>query len=231
MKLTVVVTSYNEVKTVIQAVNDAKSIDVNEKEIVAIDNGSKDGTKQLLEDYASPSIKLILQDKNYGIGRSIELGLSLAKGKYTYIQHTDLEYDYRYVTKMLELAEKTDADIVLGSRIKDYKGSIFQLLKERPEYLATIIVTKLINIWYEKFFTDVIGSRLYKTSTIKQIPISLYGPGFDFESISRMCKRRLKMEELAIGYKPRGNKYDKKISWYHMINALIAMLKVRYFER
>ncbi|HCJ67576.1 MAG TPA: hypothetical protein DHV62_09745 [Elusimicrobia bacterium] len=230
IKLTVVITSYNEVKTVLQSVNDAKLIDVEDKEIIIIDNCSNDGTRELLKNINDPSINLILQDKNYGFGKSIEIGLNTAKGKYTYIHHADNEYDYRYVPKMLDFAEKHDLDIVIGSRVKNFNSSRWNLIKQRPEYLATVISTFLINLWYTKKFTDIIGSRLYKTSTIKEVPISTYGAGFDFESISRICKRKLKIEEIAIGYTPRICRKDKKIKWYHMIDALIYMFKERFLN-
>jgi len=230
MKLTVVVTSYNEVKTILQAVEDAKLIDVEDKEIIAIDNCSTDGTRELLEKTNDPSINLILQEKKYYMGKSVEIGLNIAKGKYTYIHHADLEYDYRYVPKMLEVAEKNDLDLVLGSRIKNFDGSLWELIRKRPEYMATLITTKLVNFWYGKDFTDIIGSRVYRTSSIKKVPIGTYGPGFDFESVSRICKRGLKIKEVAIGYTPRANKRDKKAKPYHMINALVSMFKVRFFE-
>ncbi|MFH1541257.1 MAG: glycosyltransferase family 2 protein [Elusimicrobiota bacterium] len=230
IKLTVVVTSCNEVKTVLQSVKDAKLIDVKDKEIIIIDNCSTDGTRELLKEINDPSINLILQDKNYGFGRSVEMGLNIAKGKYTYIHHADNEYDYRYIPKMIEFAEKCDLDTVLGSRIKNFSGSMLDIIKQRPEYLATITLTYLINLLYTKKFTDFIGSRLYKTSSIKKVPIDTYGAGFDFESISRICKRKLKIEEIAIGYIPRVYRKDKKIKWYHMVNAFVSMFKVYFFE-
>ena len=230
MELTVVITNYNEIKTVLQAVNDAKLIGIKDKEIIIIDNCSSDGSRDLLKKISDPSINVILQNKNYGFGKSIELGLSIAKGKYTYIHHSDNEYDYRYVEKMLCFAEKHDLDILLGSRIKDFTGSKWALVKQRPEYLATIISTYLINLWYGKRFTDIIGSRLYKTDTIKKVPVTSYIASFDFESISRICKRKLKIEEIAIGYTPRICRKDKKMKWHHMLDAISVMFKVRFFE-
>lgn len=231
MILTVAVTCFNEHKTIIQAIEEAKLIDIADKEIIVIDNCSTDGTRELLEKYNDPEIKMILQDKNYGFGRSIELALETAKGKYTYIHHADCEYDYHYLPQFITFAEENNLDIVLGSRTKNFKGTKIDLMRERPEYLASIISTWLINVWYDKKFTDIIGSRLYKTETIKNVKISTYGAGFDFESISRICKYGLKINEIAIGYKARADSHDKKIKPYHMINALYAMFKVRYFEK
>jgi len=233
MRLTVVMTSYNEAKTVAKAFQSAKSIEVEDKEIIVIDNNSSDGTKAILEEFAKkePGIKFIFQDKTYYFSNSVQLGLKLAKGRYTYIHHADDEYDYRDVPKMLEYAEKNDLDILLGSRVKDLKGSKVKLLMQRPAYLATFISTALINFWYKKKFTDIIGSRLYKTDAIIKVPVSTFNTGFDFESISRICKRGLKMDEIGITYSPRLCHADKKIKWYNMIDGLVALFKVRYFEK
>jgi glycosyltransferase involved in cell wall biosynthesis len=231
MNLSVIVTSYNEAGTILQAVSDAKAIAVNDKEIYVIDNCSADGTRELLQTINDPDVKVVLQDRNYGFGRSVELGLSLAKGEYTYIHHTDLEYDYKCVPDMISFAEINKLDIVLGSRIKAQEKANIALIQERPENIATIISTGLINWWFGKEFTDIIGSRLYKTEMIRKVPISTYGAGFDFESITRICMRKLNINEVAINYMPRTEKKGKKIKPYHMLNAIIAMFKVRYFEK
>jgi glycosyltransferase involved in cell wall biosynthesis len=233
MRLTVVMTSRNEAKTVATAFQSLKSIAVEDKEIIVIDNNSNDGTKEILREYQKnePGIKFVLQDKNFDFPYSVQMGLNTARGRYTYIHHADDEYDYRYVPKMLEYAEKNDLDILLGSRTKDFKGSKWQLIKKRPAFLAALISTGLVNFWYDKHFTDIIGSRMYRTETIRKVPISDYHHGFDFESISRICKLGLKMDEMAIGYTPRACQSDKKIKWYNMIDALIALFKTRYFDK
>jgi len=229
MKLTVLVVVYNEVKTIIQAIEDAKSLDI-EKEIIVIDNCSTDGTRELLGSIKDSSVHIVFQDKNYGFGKSIATGIALAKGEYIYVQFSDLEYDYRKCKDMLILAEKNNYDAVFGSRIKHLleTRSRLSLIRERPGYLASLISTYLINKWYGYHFTDVIGAKFYKTSSVKKIPIDTYGMGFDFEFVSKMCKNRFRIGEISVGYKPRANSKEKKIKPYHMLNALWAMLKVRF---
>lgn len=231
MKLTIIVTVYNEVKTVKQAIDDIVSLDV-DKEIIVIDNCSTDGTKEILQNLQYNDIKIIYQDKNYGIGKSIETGISLAKGKYIYIQFSDLEYNCRRCIDMIHLAENNNYGAVFGSRVKDIlkNRSQWSLIKERPAYLASFIATYLVNRWYGYNFTDIIGTKLYRTSSIKQIPIDTYGMGFDFNFISKICKRRFRIGEVNVDYRPRSNNKEKKIKPYHMVNALWAMFKVRYLE-
>ena len=132
--------------------------------------------------------------------------------------------------ELLAVAEKGNYDVILGSRIKNKQVSKLSIIKERPEYLASILCTTLINWWYKKNFTDIIGSRIYRTEAIRKIPIGTIGYGFEFEFISRICKLGLRITEIAIPYQPRSNKKGKKIKPYHLINALIGMFKVRFFK-
>jgi len=232
LRLTVVMTSFNEIKNVEKAFESAKAIQVEDKEIIVMDNCSTDGTRELLQSYEKkePNIEFVLKEHNYDWPHSYLLGLKMAKGRYTYIHHADNEYDYSEVHKMLEYAEKNDLDILICSRTKNFKGTRWELIKKRPEYLASIISTFLVNKWYGKNFTDIIGTQLLKTESIKKIPTTMAHHGFIFEFISRIAKSGLKMDEMAIGYTPRECKADKKIKWYNMSDALVALFKERYFS-
>lgn len=231
MKLSIVVIAYNEVKTIKEAVDAVRSLDI-DGEIIVIDNCSTDGTADVLRNLNYNDINIIYQDQNYGVGKSYETGFNLAQGEYIFIQHADLEYDHTVCFDMLKLAESNNLDAVFGSRIKNLLKirSKWDLIKERPAYLASYISTYLINKWYGYNFTDVIGAEFYKTSIIQSIPISSYQTGFKFEHVSRMCKQGLKIEEINVEYSPRENPNEKKIKAYNMLNAIWAMFKVRYFE-
>ena len=231
MRLTIIVTVYNEVRTVKQAIDDVRSLDI-EKEIFVIDNCSTDGTQEVLKELDDDDITIIYQDKNYGYGKSIETGISLANGEYVFVQHADLEYDYTKCLDMLQLAEKHRYDAVLASRLKDTveTRSKWSLIRERPAYLAALISTYLVNEWYGHHFTDVIGTKLYRTSSLRRIPIDTHGPGFEFEHVSRMCQAGFKIGEINIGYKPRAISKEKKMKPYHMLNALWALFRVRFLE-
>ncbi|MDI6839390.1 MAG: hypothetical protein QMD71_00815 [bacterium] len=131
---------------------------------------------------------------------------------------------------MIKLAESDNYDAVFGSRLMGRENlSYWELIKERPEYLATIISTFLINKWYNYNFTDIIGAKLYRTSSVRKMRFDTYGVGFDFEFVSKMCKSGFKIGELPIGYKPRLQKEGKKIKPYHMLHALVALFRVKFF--
>ena len=227
VKLTFIVLVWNEVNTIKQAIEDVQNLEYPNKEIIVIDNNSTDGTKEVLRKIKK--IKKIYQKKNLGAGQSTITGIKKAKGEYIYIQFSDLEYDHKRSIDMLKYAIKNNLDIVLGSRLKN-KKSIYKLLLKKPAYLATILTTFLVNIFYKKNFTDIIGAKLYKTETVKKVPFNSFHTGFDFEFLSRACKRKLRIGEISIKYKARANSKDKKIKFYNIFNALYEIFKVKIFE-
>ena len=229
-KITYIITVYNEVKTVAKAIEDIIQLKFRNKEIIVIDNGSNDGSQEIINKFSN--IKKILRKKNLGFGKTIEEGINKAKGKYIFIHYSDLEYDHKRSIFMMRLAERKKLDVVMASRLKNIlkKKNKIQIIWSKPAYMATLICTYLINKFYNKKFTDVIGTKLYLTKNIKKIPINSYGMGFDFEFISRICKNNYKIAEVSIRYKPRPNFNDKKIKFYHMMNALYEIFKVKFFK-
>jgi hypothetical protein len=130
----------------------------------------------------------------------------------------------------MKFAEKKKLDVVLGSRLK-YSKKDLSLIINKPSYLATIICTFLINIFYNKSYTDIIGAKLYRTKSIKNIKINNFQAGFDFELMSKISKMKLKTAEMSIKYKPRENSSEKKIKFYHMFEALYEIFRVKFFSK
>ena len=148
MKLSVIVTCFNEKDTILRAIQEAQSLKM-DKEIIIIDNCSTDGSREILKSIDNGSVKIVFQPKNYGFGESVKKGASLAKGEFMYVHYSDLEYNIECVYRMLDIAEKESVDVVFGSRF--YGKNIFervQLTKKRPFYLGTLITTFLINLFY-----------------------------------------------------------------------------------
>jgi glycosyltransferase involved in cell wall biosynthesis len=233
-KITYLVTVFNEIKTVKKAIQDVIDIKYSDKEIIIIDNGSTDGSQKIIKNFKNNinkiKIKKILRKKNIGFGKSIREGIKKATGDYIYIQYSDLEYDHNRSIYMMKYAQKYKRDIILGSRLKNNRKSIIKLITYKPAYLATLICTFLINIFYGHKFTDIIGGKLYRTNSIKKIKSNSFHSGFDFELIGKICKAKLKIGEVSIKYLPRKNSSEKKIKFYHLLNALYVIFKVRFFE-
>lgn len=226
MKLSVVVTVFNEKDTILKAIEEAKEIRL-EKEVIVIDNCSTDGTQDILKGLNDNSINIVYQPANYGYGMSVITGMNMARGEYLFVHNSDLEYDPECVYRMLDLAENEGLDAVFGSRLFNRRGEpILRILKGRPFYLGTLITTWLVNVFYGRKFTDIIGNRFYRTSSLKKVNPIDRGIGFDFEVVSRLCKGGFKVKEVPVKYSPRTK--GKKIKVYDIIPAIIAMLKVRF---
>ena len=133
---------------------------------------------------------------------------------------------------MLKITRDQKIDAMFGSRLKNI-NNLTELCKtvfNNPAYLATLICTFLINFFYDKSFTDIIGAKLYRKETVKYVLPKTSGQGFDFELVSLLCKRNLQVKEIFIKYKPRENFSDKKIKFYHMFNAIFGILKIKFFH-
>ena len=230
MLITYIIPVFNERKTVKKSIEDIIDLKV-EKEIIIIDNNSTDGSKEIIENFKNfKEVKVILKDKNLGFGHSIQAGFSAAKGKYIFIQYADLEYNHYTSLDMVKCAEEKQIDVIFASRLKNFsKLDIFKSLLKKPSYLATLICTFLINVFYKKKLKDIIGTKLYlREKLINYIPKN-NGQGFDFEFVSLICKNNLKIEEMHIDYTPRENSKDKKIKFYHMFNAIYEIFKIKFF--
>ncbi len=227
MKLTVVVTVFNEKNTISKAIEEAAKIQA-DKEIIIIDNCSTDGTREILKELNDKTIKIVYQSMNYGYGMSVITGMNLAQGDYLFIHNSDLEYDPSCVYEMLDAAEKENLDVVFGSRLLSRKGeSIFKILKERPFYLGTVITTFLVNLLFGRKFSDIIGNRLYRTASLKKLNPQSHRIGFDFEVVSKLCKYGFKIKEIPVKYSPRTK--GKKVKAYDIIPAVWTILKVKFF--
>lgn len=230
MLLTIVVTVFNEKDTVIEAIRQVEALNL-EKEIIVVDNCSTDGTRELLQSYPSTTVRMVLQERNYGYGQSIITGCDMAQGEYLYVHNADLEYDPRHVYEMIEQARQGGYDAVFGSRLARRSKSYFQLVRERPYYLASVISTWMINTFYDTHFTDIIGSKFYRTASLRALyPISDRSITFDFEVVSKLCKRGYRIKEIPVSYQPRSRREGKKIKMFDSLPALAAMLRVKLFD-
>jgi glycosyltransferase involved in cell wall biosynthesis len=231
MKLTIFIACFNEKSTILKTVQDAKNIRI-DKEIIIIDNYSSDGTREILKGLnGDPDLKLIFHPKNMGSGYSACECIDLARGDYFYGPGADLEYRMDDVYKMMELAEKNNLDAVFGSRLAIRKDvSRVALIRERPYWLGSLISTFLINLFYTKNFTDIIATKLMKSSVLKSLGMEASNQGFEFELVSKLCKRGYKIGEVPVWYKPRTHKEGKTIRASDMIPAIAAILKVKFFN-
>tara|TARA_A100000164_G_scaffold353164_1_gene359530 strand:- start:401 stop:1105 length:705 start_codon:yes stop_codon:yes gene_type:complete len=231
-KISILIPCYNEKKLIEKSILQAINLKSIKKEIIIIDNGSSDGTQKIIQKYSKKkNLKIVLRKKNLGYGCSVKQGLKMSLFKYMYIHFSDCEYDINSCIKMYDLAEKKNLDAVFGSRLKGLSSKIlFKYFKNKPAYLGTFVFTFLYNFLYSKNFTDVIGSKMYKVKSLKNIKIKHNHFRFDFALKSMLMNKKFKVEEVFVNYKKRISNADKNVKFYHMFPGVYEIFKNKIFD-
>jgi dolichol-phosphate mannosyltransferase len=234
MKLSVIIPCYNEEKTVAEIIARAKAAPLPigwDKEIIVIDDGSTDGTKNILRGFMggwnSQDLRIFLNEKNRGKGAAIKEGFGKAAGDYILIQDADLEYDPNDYQKLLAPIIAGDAEIAFGARTKS--GAGFRI---NPLFLCSLILTKLFNFFFGSKLGDM--STCYKVFPRRLVPMLLDYPAQNFsydavELTHGLIRSELPMKEVPIRYEPRETR-DKKMKPRDGFEILGKMVWLRFFS-
>ena len=225
-KLSIIVPCYNEESTieeVLDRLNDIK-IDNIEKEIIVIDDGSNDNSRQIIKKNMHKVQKLLYHEKNLGKSAALRTGIKNATGDYIIIQDADLEYNPSEYNKLLKPLLKNECDVVYGSRFKNNKYNKGYIQNR----IANNILTKLCNFFTNYKLTDVETCyKLFKSEIIKNIEIEENRFGFEIEITVKLIKLKANIIEIPIKYEPRTKKEGKKIGFKDGLRAIYCMLKYR----
>jgi len=231
MKLSIIIPVYNEKNTIIEILKKIELVNLDnlgfEKEIIIIDDGSTDGTSEMLAGNFEKKYKIIFHSKNQGKGTAIKSGLKFVSGDYIIIQDADLEYDPRDYQKLLECALKNKAVVVYGSRILNRKNKSSSFLY----YLGGTFLTCLTNFLYGIKITDeATGYKMFKTDFLKAIPLKSKRFEFCPEITAKIAKKGIKIYEVPINYYPRQKKEGKKINWKDGLKAVLTLIKYKFID-
>jgi glycosyltransferase involved in cell wall biosynthesis len=226
MKLSIVVPVYNEVATLEKIIAAIKAVDVGmEKEIVLVDDRSKDGTRELLQQLQvkDPTLAVYFHEVNQGKGGALHTGFQKATGDYVLIQDADLEYDPNEYPQLLAPLLSGRADVVFGSR---FLGGGAHRVVFYWHFVGNRFLTWLSNMTTNLNLTDMeVCYKVFKREVIQAIPLREKRFGFEVEITAKVARRHLRVYEVPISYYGRDYSEGKKIGWKDGVSAIRCILR------
>lgn len=227
MKISVLIPAYNEIKTIREIIQRAKETNL-VHEILVIDDGSTDGTRDVLvELHDQGEIRAIFHEKNAGKGAALQTGIKNAEGDVIIIQDADLEYNPREYPNLIKPIEDGIADVVYGSR--------FLGQARRPilfwNMVANKILTFITNILYNNILSDMeTGYKVFKRELVIDMPIHARRFDFEPEFTAKILKRKYRLYEIPIAFYPRDYSEGKKIKMWDAFVAVWTLIKYRFVD-
>ena len=227
MRVSFLVPAYNEAAT-IEAVLDAVwALDL-EKQLVVVDDGSTDGTGDIVERWRADHDGVVLvRQQNRGKGAAVRAAVPHVDGDIAVIQDADLEYDPADVPALIEPIERGVADVVFGSRLsggRPQRAYLFWHL------VGNRFLSFLTNLMFNTTLSDMeTGYKAFRTDVLRALDLRQDDFGFEPELTAKVCKRKLRIYELPIAYYGRTYAEGKKITWRDGFKAIRVLLGVRLF--
>ena len=227
MKLSVIIPVYNEVKNIEEII---KRVQATRRaaEIIVVDDGSKDGTREILKKLdGKRKVRVILHEKNQGKGAAVVTGMQAAEGDVLLIQDADLEYDPRDYPALLKPIEEGLAEVVYGSRFLGAAHRVTMFWHQ----LANKLLTLMTNILYDSILTDMeTGYKVFRREVIVGMKIRARSFNFEPEFTAKILKRKHRIFEVPITFNPRDYADGKKIKLKDAFEAVWALLKYRFVD-
>jgi glycosyltransferase involved in cell wall biosynthesis len=233
VKLSVLVPVYNEERTVEEVVRRVKAVPL-PKEIILVDDGSRDGSRGILErlreehdERAEPQnqVKVIFQPFNQGKGAALREALRYVTGDIVIVQDADLEYDPKDYPTLLDPIERGHADVVYGTR---FVGGGAHRVLFFWHSVGNRLLTLLSNMFTNLNLSDMeVGYKAFRAEALRGIELKCRRFGFEPEITMKLAKRRCRFYEVPVSYYGRSYEEGKKITWKDGVAALYYIVRFR----
>jgi glycosyltransferase involved in cell wall biosynthesis len=225
MRVSFLVPAYNEAATIGDLLDAVWALEL-EKQIVVVDDGSTDGTGDLVERWREGRDDVVLlRQANRGKGSAVRAAIPHADGHISVIQDADLEYDPADVPALIEPIERGVADVVYGSRLsggRPQRAYLFWHL------VGNRFLSLLTNLLYNTTLSDMeTGYKAFRTEVLRSLDLRQDDFGIEPEITAKVCKLKLRVYELPIAYYGRTYAEGKKITWRDGFKAIRVLFSVR----
>jgi glycosyltransferase involved in cell wall biosynthesis len=226
MKLSVIIPVFNEEATIQEILKQVRAVNL-ACEIIVVDDGSTDGTRDLLkQEERQPGTTVIYHDRNQGKGAAVRTGFDRATGDILLIQDADLEYDPRDYAMLIRPIEEGRVKVTYGSRfLGPRKAMMFWHM------LGNKFLTLLTNVLYNAILSDMETCyKVFRADVIRDIPLRSRRFEFEPEITAKVLKRGHRIFEVPISYYGREYHEGKKISWRDGPKAAWTLIKYRFVD-
>jgi len=223
--VSVIVPVFNERNTVGEVVRRMRRVDVPlHVEIIVVDDGSTDGTDKVLAAIEDSTVQMVRHPTNRGKGAAIRTGLARARGDLILIQDADLEYDPRDWPGLLEPILGGNARVVYGTRFSG--EGVTPSLRHRASSRFLSLVT---NMLYATALSDMLtGYKVFDRRVLDGISLTADDFGFESEFTARVLRAGHRIQEVPVGYAPRGRTEDRKFTWLDGIKVSWMLVRCRW---
>ncbi len=232
--LSVVIPVYNECETVADLTSKVRAIDLRdigfEIEIIIVDDGSTDGTRDILPNLESPGTSIVFHEVNQGKGAALRTGFQRASGDFVVVQDADLEYDPSEFRILLEPVIENGADVVFGSRFQTgNRHRVLYFWHSIGNRFLTLVSNMFTNINLSDMETCY---KLMRRSLVAKLDLKENRFGFEPEITAKLARiKGIKIYEVGVSYAGRTYDEGKKIGWRDGVRALYCILKYNIWSR
>jgi len=229
-KVSIVIPCYNEINTIAAILESVLSVPLEiDREVIVVDDCSKDGTREFLQNLQLKDVKVIFHEVNRGKGAALRTGFMHAEGDCIIIQDADLEYDPFEYPKLLKPILDGKADVVYGSR---FVGGESHRVLYYWHSLGNKFLTNISNMFTNLNLTDMeVCYKVFKRSILQHIELKEDRFGFEPEFTAKIASLNCSVYEVGISYFGRTYSEGKKINWKDGFRALYVILKYGFLPR
>jgi glycosyltransferase involved in cell wall biosynthesis len=226
-KLSIVVPVFNERNTLVEILRRMRAVELPdgiEREIIVVDDGSSDGTRDVLNQLGDSTVRVVMHEVNRGKGAALRTGFAHATGEYVLVQDADLEYDPEDWPRMLSPVLRGKARVVYGSRFTGERRNMLLL-----HWIGNRFLSMTTNVLYNTTLSDMETCyKLIERDLVESM--KLHSNRFDIEPeiTAKILKRGIRIYEVPISYSGREFDEGKKITWRDGFSALWTLVKYRF---